>query len=140
MARIVINQAVARATAMRFTEKEVRDFIFRVEHGARLRAMVGEYTTGAMASQIRSRVWKTLLQVHGTVYSDAPYGRWADTGARPHVIRARNVEYMRFYWRKVGRVVYFKKVNHPGQKGKHWLTEPLRIQARLRGWRVITDR
>lgn len=35
-------------------------------------------------------------------------------GTRPHVIRARRAAALHFYWHKVGREVWFKKVHHPG--------------------------
>jgi|SRR5690606_34873846 len=35
-------------------------------------------------------------------------------GTMPHVIRARRAPRLVFFWPKVGRVVSFKSVNHPG--------------------------
>lgn len=43
-----------------------------------------------------------------------------NTGARPHVIRARNARTLAFYWPKVGRMVFPVSVNHPGNKGSGW--------------------
>lgn len=51
------------------------------------------------------------------------YGYFQEVGTRPHVIRARPdnpTGHMIFFWVKVGRVVRFRKVNHPGHRGTHW--------------------
>lgn len=46
---------------------------------------------------------------------------WQELGTRPHSIRPRNpAGYMVFYWPKVGHVVHFKHVNHPGNPATHW--------------------
>ena len=37
-------------------------------------------------------------------------------GTRPHVIKPKRRSHLVFYWRKVGKVVFAKKVNHPGTK------------------------
>lgn len=43
-----------------------------------------------------------------------------NTGARPHIIRARRARTLAFYWPKVGRVVHPVFVRHPGNRGTHW--------------------
>jgi hypothetical protein len=47
--------------------------------------------------------------------------RWLEGGTRAHVIRARRARYLRFFWRKLGRVVYFKSVRHPGTRPYRFL-------------------
>ena len=44
-------------------------------------------------------------------------------GARPHEIHARNHSYLRFTSK--GRVVYTRKVNHPGTKPNRYLSDNL---------------
>ena len=41
-----------------------------------------------------------------------------NSGARPHVITPRRARVLRF--RTGGRVVYARRVNHPGNAGTHW--------------------
>lgn len=41
------------------------------------------------------------------------YWRWLEFGARPHKIKAKNVQYMTFEGRD-GRMKYAREVNHPG--------------------------
>ena len=49
---------------------------------------------------------------------------WQELGTDPHVIPKSGVmppgRYMVFYWPKVGHVVHFKHVNHPGNPATHW--------------------
>jgi len=35
-------------------------------------------------------------------------------GARPHLIEAKNEDALSFFWKKFGKQVAFRKVNHPG--------------------------
>lgn len=53
-------------------------------------------------------------------------------GTDPHVIRARNAPRLVFFWKKVGRVVSFKSVNHPGTRPNNYLARSLdRVVRRL---------
>lgn len=53
-------------------------------------------------------------------------------GTKPHVIRAKRAPRLVFFWRKVGRVVSFKSVNHPGTKPDNYLAKSLeRVVRRL---------
>lgn len=72
--------------------------------------------------------------LRGIVGNTAPHAQWPsgggiETGTRPHPIRARRAPMLVFYWPKVGRVVRFKAVNHPGTKSYHILTDSLRAIA-----------
>ena len=81
------------------------------------------------------------------VGSDLPYAASVENGAAPHIIRPRAAalgggvyrggRYLHFYWEKVGHRVSFRKVNHPGQEGKHYLRNALLRVARRRNFRVI---
>lgn len=51
-------------------------------------------------------------------------------GTVPHTIRPRNKPLLVFYWRRVGAVVAFKAVNHPGTQPNRFLTKALAV---LRG-------
>jgi hypothetical protein len=51
-----------------------------------------------------------------TLDNSARYADPIDTGARPHKIRARRAKYLRFFWKKTGRWMYLKSVNHPGNR------------------------
>lgn len=64
------------------------------------------------------------------VGSDDPIARLHHEGTPAHVIRARHAPMLVFYWGKVGQVVAFPKVNHPGTQPNHYLTDAL---SALRG-------
>lgn len=61
------------------------------------------------------------------VGSDDPIALWHHEGTVPHVIAARNAPRLVFFWRKVGRVVSFKRVNHPGTKPNRFLLRALNV-------------
>ena len=46
---------------------------------------------------------------------------WLEHGTRPHVIRPRRAKALRFFWRKIDQVVYFRQVNHPGTRPYRFL-------------------
>lgn len=60
---------------------------------------------------------------------------WQDQGTRPHSIRpkASNTHgFMVFFWPKVGHVVHFKHVNHPGNPATNWVMRG--AEAGMRSW------
>lgn len=61
------------------------------------------------------------------VGSDDPIALLHHEGTQPHVIAARRKPRLVFFWPKVGRVVSFKRVNHPGTKPNRYLTDALRV-------------
>jgi len=48
-------------------------------------------------------------------------------GTVPHTIRPRNKPLLVFFWRRVGHVVSFRSVNHPGTQPNRFLTNALRV-------------
>lgn len=59
-----------------------------------------------------------------TITYTAPQAVYTEYGTEPHVIVPRGPYPLRFYWPKVGRVVYFWKVNHPGShKHDGWFSK-----------------
>lgn len=55
-----------------------------------------------------------------------PYANWVLDGTRPHVIEARRVKNLHFYWAKKGEWVTTPAVNHPGTARNPFLTQALR--------------
>ena len=66
------------------------------------------------------------LQVSG-------YAMATEQGAHPHRIVARRAPMLRFFWPKVGHVVRFRAVNHPGMIGSHWAERGM--EAGMAFWR-----
>jgi len=76
------------------------------------------------------RTWKRNIGFDAG--SDVPYAAANDQGAKPHKIKAKNAPALVFFWPKVGRVVAFKSVNHPGNKPYNWAMRGL--ERALRMW------
>lgn len=94
--------------------------------GARL-AMMAKSTvpkdTGALAASIKSS-YHVAPNPWVMVGSDLDYARVIHEGANPHVIQANPGKMLRFKVR--GRIVYARKVNHPGTRATRYLTRHLR--------------
>jgi len=85
--------------------------------GAEEARRVGRFQdrTGQLRRNITAfRVTSSFRSVTWNVLSPMPYSMFVEKGTRPHPIYARNAPFLVFFWPKVGRVVRFKKVNHPG--------------------------
>jgi len=64
--------------------------------------------------------------------SSVPYAAANDQGAKPHVIKPKSVGgVLTFFWPKVGRVVSFKSVNHPGNRAYNWAMRGLDAALRF---------
>jgi hypothetical protein len=65
------------------------------------------------------------------------YAYWTSEGARPHIITPRPSNrsgLMRFFWPKVGHVVQFRIVHHPGIRNPtHWVEHG--ADAGMGAWR-----
>jgi hypothetical protein len=139
VARIVIHHSLAARQgtddAVRFVRKVLRE----IRYIARLRVASGPYTTGALARSLEARgPFPGPGRVSGSVGSKLSYASAVEKGARRHLIfPIPPRKYMKFYWRKVGRVVYFDKVRHPGMQGKGYLAEAARTVGRRYNLRVI---
>jgi hypothetical protein len=82
--------------------------------------------TGVFASKIFYRTFSRGDVEELNVFTPQPLGKWITEGTRPHVIRVKRARFLRFYWPKVGRVVYFKSVNHPGTKANPFMSRAYR--------------
>ena len=50
-----------------------------------------------------------------------PYASYTiPPGTQPHIIRPVRAKALAFFWPKVGKFVFFAKVNHPGYRGSPW--------------------
>jgi hypothetical protein len=105
----------------------------QVKTGAQKQVGVHELTPGerrarkpgTLRDSIVTRIVERAEGPAVMVGSEDPIALMHHEGTRPHVIRARRAPMLVFYWRRVGRVVAFKKVNHPGTQPNHYLTDPL---------------
>lgn len=87
------------------------------------RRLVG-VKTGKLKASIGSRVVRSNPGYNVEVFAGATpetskYVMPHHDGARPHIIRPKNKRYLKF--QAGGRTVYARKVNHPGNRGTHFL-------------------
>lgn len=64
-----------------------------------------------------------------TVVFSSPHALYVEENTRPHIIRAKNGKNLVFFWGKVGRVVAYPAVNHPGTTGQHFLKRAAELVA-----------
>jgi hypothetical protein len=69
-----------------------------------------------------------------TIIFNTDYAAAVNDGTRPHIIRPRNAQALRF--RIGGRVVYARVVHHPGTRANPFLDRALREVTRPAGWTV----
>lgn len=108
------------------------------------RARTGIHLRTSIDSTVRMQ---TPLMVLGRVGSPLPHALVAHEGARPHLI-TRGARKLRFFWPekdnpttreiRMGMLMFFDRVNHPGMRGIKYLTIPLRVHGMARGYRVTT--
>jgi hypothetical protein len=100
------------------TDRLARDTVF-------FQRIFANKKTGAMSAGMHYKrgTWSRGIQFDAG--SDIDYTLFVDQGTKPHVITAKNAPYLVFYWPKVGRVVHFKTVHHPGNKAYKFLERGL---------------
>ena len=74
--------------------------------------------------------------VIGRVHVPVKYARMVHDGTRPHIIRPRRKQALKFFWKKKGVTVIAKMVRHPGTKARPWLWRALVATAVPRGFKV----
>jgi Bacteriophage HK97-gp10, putative tail-component len=87
--------------------------------------------TGRLRSSIRFRI-AASNNPSAVVFTEVQYAPMVHDGTRPHVIRPRNAQALRF--RVGGRTVFAKVVQHPGTRARPFLTRALREVSAQRGW------
>lgn len=76
-------------------------------------------------------------RMRGILRCDSPIAVLEDRGSQRHIIAQRpGGPVLTFYWRKVGRVVHFARVKHPGTMGSGFLTDTLIEVGGSNGMRV----
>lgn len=145
MARVRIYHTRARRESNADAERFVRQVLREIAFQAKLHVAFGPYTLGNLARSIRPEAVRIEFgRVSGSVGSDLPYAAAVEGGAglygpkrSKYVIRPRNARRLRFYWRKVGRVVSLPVVHHPGQRGKNYLLQAAQSVARRHNMLII---
>lgn len=128
MARIRLDPADLRRAAQEAGLEEVTRGSRIVATRAKVLVPVD---TGRLRSSIRNTVSRSGDAV-ADIHTNVDYAPFVELGTRPHIIRARNAQALRFRWH--GRTFYAKSVHHPGTPAKSFLRRALREVARARGW------
>ena len=160
MAKVTIHKFAIRATSVKKAVRVLAEVMREVEIEAKSIVSRGPYATGELAASIHGDgPHVSGVRVRGSVGSDLPYAASVHDGAEIHAIFPKGMRgvyrfgrfagrpKLRFFWRRRGRIVFLPQVpgsrakigrSHPGQRGKKFLSEPMRSAARRHGMRVIT--
>lgn len=95
--------------------------------------MIAPKRTGRMVGNIEIKKGKWAKGIEFQVGSDVPYALYMHEGTKPHTIKPRKPGgVLVFFWPKVGHVVHFKSVNHPGTRPYKFLERGL--EGAMRMW------
>lgn len=126
MAEVRINHLKAHTMAGNLVEKQIRRALLDVKLKAIEKLVGGKYATGQLAPLLYVEVVPGAKGPEGRVGSRLPYAASVDGGAGSHYIFPHPPKTkLKFFWRKVGRVVTPSRVYHPGQRGNGFLSESL---------------
>jgi HK97 gp10 family phage protein len=130
VARVRLDRAQLNRTLTNASRSELREASRQVVNRAKILAPV---RTGRLRSSIRAEPPR-ILSLRGSVKvgSDLEYAAFVNDGTRPHQIRPRNRQVLRF--QVGGRTVFAKVVNHPGTRPRPFLDRALREVAAQRGY------
>ena len=85
------------------------------------------YATGRLSlTGITFGFGKWGNEVEGRVIAVPPYAIFVHKGTVPHIIKPKRHEYLKFTWKKLGKVVYAKSVNHPGTVANDFMLRALK--------------
>lgn len=134
MARIRLDRAELNRTIRGASRSELETAARQVMNRAKVLAPVD---TGRLRASIRIEARRTFtLRSVYTIGSDVEYADMVHGGTRPHIIRPKTKQVLRF---KVGgRTVFARVVHHPGTKARPFLDRALREVAAARGYSFRT--
>ena len=130
MARIRLDRAELSRTIRGASRSELETAARQVMNRAKVLAPV---RTGRLRASIRIEARRTAtLRSKFTIGSDVEYAAFVNDGTRPHIIRPRTRQALKF--RIGGRVVFAKVVHHPGTRPRPFLDKALQEVAAARGY------
>ncbi|WP_030684284.1 HK97 gp10 family phage protein [Streptosporangium amethystogenes] len=132
MARLRLDRAALNRTFSATSRREGDAAARQVVARAKVLAPVD---TGRLRASIRVERRSFFgLRQRWTIGSDVEYAPMVNDGTRPHLIRPRRAQVLRF---KVGgKTVFAKVVHHPGTRARPFLDRALRDVARNRGYDI----
>lgn len=132
MARIRIDQADLRRAIRGASLRELENTGRRVVNRAKILCPVD---TGRLRASIKGKASRTwTLRPQYTVSSNVDYAPMVHDGTRPHVIRPRTKQALKFTIG--GQVVFARVVHHPGTRARPFLDRALAEETAGRGYRI----
>ncbi len=132
--KIQLDKEEVRRVPQELVLPLVRKIGQRVERGAKSTVRV---KSGAVKGSIESSLRTTRSKVTWTVGAYHRRSMLEHEGSPKHPIKMKpGGPILTFYWERVGHVVHFPSVKHPGTKGSKFLTSPLRKQGAKGGFKV----
>lgn len=132
MARIRVDQAQLRRVIRGASLRELENTGRRVVNRAKILCPVD---TGRLRASIKgqaSRTW--TLRPQYTVSTNVDYASMVQDGTRPHIIRPRTRQALKFT--VGGQVVFARVVHHPGTRARPFLDRALAEETAGRGYRI----
>ena len=126
-AKFVLNNREMEQWSRVFITEQVTDLSDKLLRAAQDEAPV---RTGRLRQSLKTEpvVMTGPNKGEGGISAQTPYAGFVRSGTRPHVIRPRNAQALRFEVR--GRIIFAKSVNHPGTKPNFFLERALDRVAR----------
>lgn len=132
MARIRVDQADLRRVIRGASLRELENTGRRVVNRAKILCPVD---TGRLRASIKGRPSRTwTLRPQFTVSTNVDYAEMVQNGTRPHIIRPRTKQALKF--NIGGQVVFAKVVHHPGTRARPFLDRALREETADRNYRI----
>lgn len=131
MARLVIDRRRMQAEINRFASADAERVARQVAVRARRLVPVDTGKTRNSIKVVKETSWRGPTW---RVVVESPVGEYLENGTKPHIIRPRRAQVLRFT--VGGRVVYAKIVHHPGTKATHFLSNAVRQVGISNGYAV----
>lgn len=132
MARIRVDQAQLRRVIRQASMRELENTGRRVVNRAKILCPVD---TGRLRASIKGKASRTwTLRPQFTVSSNVDYAQMVHDGTRPHIIRPRTKQVLKF--NVGGQVVFAKVVHHPGTRARPFLDRALAEETAGRNYRI----
>lgn len=132
MARIRVDQAQMRRVIRGASLRELEGTGRRVLNRAKILCPVD---TGRLRASLRGKASRTwTLRPQFTVSSNVDYAPMVHDGTRPHIIRPRTKQVLKF--NVGGQVVFAKVVHHPGTRARPFLDRALAEETAGRNYRI----
>ena len=128
MASVRLDRSEIRRVTREAATQEISTGARQVANRAKILTPVD---TGRLRASIRYTI-SSAGNPSATVFTNVQYAPYVHDGTRPHVIRPRRAQALRF--RVGGRTVFANVVNHPGTRARPFLTQALRDVSAQRGW------